>query len=71
MPKLKTRKTIAKRFKLTNPKKSKKKKILKRKSGQAHFNAKESGRIMRKKRRSTKISKKHHEAIKKALPYNN
>jgi len=69
MPKLKTRKTISKRFKLTKPKKGKKKKILKRKCGQDHFNAKESGKITRKKRRSTKISKSHHKTIKKSLPY--
>jgi ribosomal protein L35 len=69
MPKLKTRKAIAKRFKLSKPKKCKKKKIIMRRSGQDHFNAKESGNVTRKKRRNVQISWKQHEAIRKALPY--
>ncbi len=46
MPKLKTRKAIAKRVKITG-----KGKVLRRRSGQNHFNAKESGKLIRKKRR--------------------
>lgn len=43
--KIKTRKAIAKRFKIT-----KKKKIMARTAGQDHFNARESGNITRAKR---------------------
>ncbi len=46
MPKLKTRKAIAKRVKITG-----KGKVLRRRAGQSHFNAKESGKLIRKKRR--------------------
>ena len=42
MPKLKTRKSIAKRIKIT-----KKGKVLKKKAGQDHFNARESGKVKR------------------------
>lgn len=44
--KLKTNKTLAKRFSVT-----KKGKLLKRYAGQNHFNARDSGKITRKKRR--------------------
>ena len=73
MPKLKTRKTIAKRIKLSNPKKgsAKKKKVQKRRSGQAHGNLKESGKKTRKKRRAGQISVREQANIKKSLPYNN
>jgi len=64
MPKLKTRKSIAKRIKLT-----KKGKVLKKRAGQDHFNARESGNITRKKRRITKMSKANIRNIKAQLPY--
>ncbi|HDQ23200.1 MAG TPA: 50S ribosomal protein L35 [Candidatus Uhrbacteria bacterium] len=64
MPKLKTRKSIAKRIKLT-----KKGKVLKKRAGQDHFNARESGKITRKKRRITKMSKANVRNIKAQLPY--
>ena len=58
MPKIKTNKATTKRFKLSNPKKSKarKKKILKRTAGQGHFNARESGKVGLKKKRIKKIA---------------
>jgi ribosomal protein L35 len=48
--KQKTRKSYSKRFVVT-----KKKKVLKRSCGQAHFNARESGNVTRNKRRDTGI----------------
>lgn len=51
MTKLKTRKSIVKRFKVT-----KNKKVLKRKAGQGHFNARESGNITRMKRRDVELT---------------
>lgn len=46
MPKIKTHKATAKRFTMTGPGK-----VLRRKAGQDHFNARESGKIKRNKRR--------------------
>lgn len=54
----KTKKTIAKRFKIT-----KKKKILFRKGGQDHFNARESGKITKAKRRDIQLSKADRKVI--------
>lgn len=50
MPKIKTHKATAKRFRVT-----KKKKVMKRVAGQAHFNGKESGNTRRKKRTDSGI----------------
>jgi len=50
--KQKTRKSYSKRFQVT-----KKKKVLKRSSGQDHFNARESGNTTRKKRKDSEIHK--------------
>jgi len=52
MPKLKTTKAVAKRFKIT-----KSGKVKSRTSGQDHFNSRESGKIKRNKR-SDKIARK-------------
>lgn len=49
---MKTRQTVAKRFRIT-----KSKKILHRKCGQDHFNAKEPGRITLRKHRNLEMSK--------------
>ena len=46
MPKIKTHKATAKRFTMTGSGK-----VLRRKAGQDHFNARESGKIKRNKRR--------------------
>lgn len=62
MTKIKTRKSIAKRFKLT-----KNNKVIKRKSGQGHFNAKESGNITRMKRRDVLVVGKIAKTIKEVL----
>lgn len=65
MPKLKTHKATAKRFKIT-----KNKKVKKKTGGQDHFNSRETGKTTRNKRRETDMSKSHTKTIKKALPYN-
>lgn len=65
MPKLKTHKATAKRFKITKTKKVKKKT-----GGQGHFNSREPGKVTRNKRREADVSKSHAKNIKKALPYN-
>lgn len=65
MPKIKTHKATAKRFSIT-----KKKKIIKRKAGQDHFNARESGKTKRNKRKDVKVSKSDIKNIKLQIPYN-
>ncbi len=65
MPKIKTRQAVAKRFKIT-----KKKKIMKRMAGQDHFNARESGKTKRHKRRDVQIAKSDRKNIRKMMPYN-
>ena len=52
MAKQKTIKAVAKRFKVT-----KTGKVMKKKAGKGHFNARESGKVTRIKRRSSQISK--------------
>lgn len=64
MPKLKTRKSVVKKFKIT-----KRKKILRRKTGQNHFNAKETGKRGRHKKGYTGLFKTEENNVKKALPY--
>jgi len=64
MNKLKTNKSILKRFKIT-----KRGKFLKRRLGQDHFNAKESGKKTRKKHRMGTISKIEVKQLKKYIPY--
>ena len=65
MPKIKTHKATVKRFKIT-----KNKKVQKRKSGQDHFNARESGNTARNKRKDILISKSNTKTIKNLMPYN-
>ena len=65
MPKIKTHKATAKRFKVT-----KNEKILKRKAGQDHFNSRESGKVTRNKRRDIGISNTERRVIKQLMPYN-
>ena len=65
MPKIKTHKATAKRFTIT-----KNKKIKQRKGGQNHFNARESGKIMRNKRRDIDTHKSIQKTVKTLMPYN-
>lgn len=60
--KLKTRKNIAKRFKIT-----KNKKILHRASGQDHFNSRESGNTVAGKRRDKVLSESFSRIIKSSI----
>ena len=51
MPKIKTRKAVAKRFKVT-----KNNKVIKRSTGQDHFNARESGKQKRAKKADKSVA---------------
>ena len=63
MPKLKTNKTISKRFRIT-----KNGKVLKRREGQGHFNAGKTGNNRRRKRRDVKLSRVHKAVLRAGLP---
>lgn len=62
--KLKTHKSISKRFKVT-----KTGKVLKRHEGQDHFNARNTGNQTRRKRRDKQLSSTHRDALRAGLPY--
>lgn len=64
MAKLKTRKSIYKRIKVTG-----RKKFLRRPTKQDHFNAKDPGQKTRAKRRLTQVALVNQKKIKKSLPY--
>ena len=64
MPKIKTHKATAKRFKVTG-----KDKLTRRKAGQDHFNARETGATTRKKRRDIDAHKTNEKTIKQLTPY--
>ncbi len=59
---MKTHKTISKRIKIT-----KTGKLLKRKAGQDHFNARESGNVTRTKRRDISVNASYVRSIKSLL----
>jgi len=65
--KLKTHKMTAKKVKVTKGKK--KKKFLTKHAGQDHFNARETGKVGRRKRRKKPIAKANQKNIKRQLPY--
>lgn len=65
MPKIKTHKATAKRFKLTGAKKLKQ-----RKAGQDHFNARETGKTTRTKRRDISTTGTLVKTIKTLAQYN-
>lgn len=67
MPKIKTNKTISKRFIVKRSKKGVK--VMKRSEGQDHFNARETGKIKRNKRSDTTISRTITKTILSAMPY--
>ncbi|PIZ58541.1 50S ribosomal protein L35 [bacterium (Candidatus Torokbacteria) CG_4_10_14_0_2_um_filter_35_8] len=64
MPKIRTRKTVKKRFAFT-----KRGKVLRRKAMQDHFNAKDSGNKVRTKRQDVLVENKIKKNIKKLVPY--
>jgi large subunit ribosomal protein L35 len=65
MPKIKTHKATSKRFSIT-----KTRKIKQRKAGQDHFNARESGKTGRNKKRDITAHKSLEKTIKVLMPYN-
>ncbi|MCX6743857.1 MAG: 50S ribosomal protein L35 [Candidatus Parcubacteria bacterium] len=66
MPKIKTHQSIAKRFKI-----SKTGKLMKKKAGQDHFNARERGSVTRAKRRPQQTSDRVARPLKHLIPYSN
>ncbi len=67
MPKLKTHKAIAKRFRVKKSKKGTK--ILKRTDGQDHFNSRESGKTKRNKKSDSTMTKTMKKTILRAMPH--
>lgn len=65
MPKIKTHKATVKRFT-----KTKTNKLMRRKAGQDHFNARESGNTKRNKRRDTQAHSSDHKTLSTLMPYN-
>jgi len=61
---MKTRKSIAKRFKIT-----KTGKVLRRRTGLDHYRAKKSGKAIRKRRKLVPLAKPEAKKIKKLLKY--
>ncbi len=64
MPKLKTNKSVAKKVRLT-----KKRKVMRRQTGQNHYNSKDSGQEGRVKRNDVRLFKADEVNVLKALPY--
>jgi ribosomal protein L35 len=64
MPKLKTKKCLVKRVKVT-----KCKKVLRRTTGQNHYNSKETGAVGRQKKGDLRLFKADEANVLKALPY--
>lgn len=62
MPKLKTHKALAKRIKI-----SKRKKVIRRSTGQNHFNSKETGKEGRKKKRDKRLFRTDEKNVLKAM----
>lgn len=72
MAKLKTRKSLAKRVKLTGAKTNrwgKARKLVRKTAGQDHFNARESGKVTSKKRRGREVRGLDKKNIVRLLPY--
>jgi len=63
MTKLKTKKALSKRIKITG-----KKKLLKRRTHQDHLNAKDSGNRTRRKRETHELSSSNKKVVKRLLP---
>ncbi|PIR73358.1 MAG: 50S ribosomal protein L35 [Candidatus Moranbacteria bacterium CG10_big_fil_rev_8_21_14_0_10_35_21] len=65
MPKMKTNKAVSKKVRIT-----KTRKVMRRKTNQNHFNAKETGQEGRNKRRDVRLFKADEKNVLNALPYN-
>ncbi|MCX6764059.1 MAG: 50S ribosomal protein L35 [Candidatus Moranbacteria bacterium] len=66
MPKIKTKKAAAKKFTIT-----KRRKVLRRHTGQNHYNSKETGKAGRIKKKDLRVFRTEEKSILKALPYTN
>jgi len=66
MPKLKTPKSVVKKVRIT-----KNKKVMRRATGQNHYNSKDTGEEGRKKRTDVRLFKTDEKNILNSLPYNN
>ena len=66
MPKMKTHRATAKRFRTTG---GRRKKFMRRAPSQDHFNAREDGSTVRLKRTDSELDKTDKPRIKKLLPY--
>lgn len=64
MPKMKTKKSVAKKVKIT-----KNKKVIRRSTGQNHGNAKEAGSVTRSKRKDQRMFRADERNIVASLPY--
>lgn len=64
MPKLKTHKATAKRYRYTG-----RNKVLRRSAGQDHFNSRDTGVVTQAKRRDRSVNLTTTRAIKKLTPY--
>ena len=64
MPKIKTNKAASKKFKIT-----KNKKVTRRKTGQNHYNSKETGKEGRAKKGDIRLPKAEEKNVLRALPY--
>ncbi len=64
MAKLRTHKATAKRFRVT-----KRGKLIRRKAGQDHFNARESSIVTRRKRRDKNVDHSFEKIVRRVTPY--
>ncbi|MBI3115260.1 MAG: 50S ribosomal protein L35 [Candidatus Kerfeldbacteria bacterium] len=64
MAKLKTHKALRKRLHITG-----RHKLLRRQAGQDHFNARDTGKKTKNKRRDVTLSNTHRKAVQKLIPY--
>jgi len=64
MPKIKTKKALVKKIKVT-----KKKKVFRRFTNQNHFNSKDTGKTGRNKKKDRRLFKADEKNVLKALPY--
>jgi len=69
MPKLKTHKTASKRFKISGKKNRAARKLMRRHTGQDHFNSRESGKVGINKRRDEVVRDVDVKNIKRLMPY--
>ncbi|MFA6410275.1 MAG: 50S ribosomal protein L35 [Candidatus Buchananbacteria bacterium] len=67
--KLKTHQTTSKKVRVTKGKGRKNKKYMTKHTGQDHFNARETGKTTRHKRKDSEISKADLRNVKRLLPY--